>query len=57
MQINGKLRSIVKVDANAGEDEVRSAALANEKIAAAIAAKEVVRLILVPRKLVNIVVK
>jgi leucyl-tRNA synthetase len=57
VQINGKLRSIVKVDANAGEDEVRSAALANEKIAAAIAAKEVVRLILVPRKLVNIVVK
>jgi leucyl-tRNA synthetase len=57
VQINGKLRSVVSVDANATEDQVRDAALANEKIATAIAGKEITRLILVPRKLVNIVVK
>jgi leucyl-tRNA synthetase len=57
VQINGKLRSVIQVDANATEEQIRDAALADEKIAAAIAGKEVVRLILVPRKLVNIVVK
>ncbi|HTW46507.1 MAG TPA: leucine--tRNA ligase [Acidobacteriaceae bacterium] len=57
VQINGKLRSVVKVDANATEEQVRDAALADAKIAAATEGKEVVRIILVPRKLVNIVVK
>jgi leucyl-tRNA synthetase len=57
VQINGKLRSIVRVDANATEEQVRDAALADQKIAAAIEGKEVVRIILVPRKLVNIVAK
>jgi leucyl-tRNA synthetase len=57
VQINGKLRAVVRVDANAEEDAVRDAALADEKIAALIANKEVVRLIVVPRKLINIVVK
>ncbi|HTX41795.1 MAG TPA: leucine--tRNA ligase [Acidobacteriaceae bacterium] len=57
VQINGKLRSVVRVDADATEDAVRDAALADPKIAAAIEGREVVRIILVPRKLVNIVVK
>ncbi|MGA8531193.1 MAG: leucine--tRNA ligase, partial [Acidobacteriaceae bacterium] len=57
VQINGKLRSVVCVDAEADEAVVRDAALADEKIAALIAGKEVVRLIVVPRKLINIVVK
>jgi leucyl-tRNA synthetase len=57
VQINGKLRSVVKVDANATEEQVRDAAMADAKIAAALEGKEVVRVILVPRKLVNIVVK
>jgi leucyl-tRNA synthetase len=57
VQINGKLRSVVKVDANATEEDVRDAALADAKIAATIEGKEVARIILVPRKLVNIVVK
>jgi leucyl-tRNA synthetase len=57
VQINGKLRAVVRVDANAEEDAVRDAALADEKIAALLAGKEVVRLIVVPRKLINIVVK
>ncbi|MGB6130197.1 MAG: leucine--tRNA ligase [Acidobacteriaceae bacterium] len=57
VQINGKLRSVVRVDAGAGEDAVRDAALADEKIAALLQGREVARIILVPRKLVNIVVK
>jgi leucyl-tRNA synthetase len=57
VQINGKLRSVVIIDANATEEQVRDAALADPKIAAVIESKEVVRIILVPRKLVNIVVK
>jgi leucyl-tRNA synthetase len=57
VQINGKLRAVVTVDAAANEDAVRDAALADEKIASLIAGKEVVRIIVVPRKLINIVVK
>jgi leucyl-tRNA synthetase len=57
VQINGKLRSVVRVSADADEDAVRNAALADEKIAALIAGKEIVRLIVVPSKLINIVVK
>jgi len=57
VQINGKLRAVVRVDADAGEETVRDAALADEKIAALLEGKEIVRIIIVPRKLVNIVVK
>ncbi len=57
VQINGKLRAVVRVDADASEDTVRDVALAEEKIAALLDGKEVVRMILVPRKLVNLVVK
>jgi leucyl-tRNA synthetase len=57
VQINGKLRSIVRIEANATEDQVRDAALADEKIATHLTGKEPTRIILVPRKLVNIVVK
>ncbi|HEX3661958.1 MAG TPA: leucine--tRNA ligase [Acidobacteriaceae bacterium] len=57
VQINGKLRSVVRVDAEANEETVRDAALKDEKIVAFIAGKEMVRIIVVPRKLINIVVK
>ncbi len=57
VQINGKLRSVIRLDADADEDTVRDAALADPRIAALIECKEVARIILVPRKLINIVVK
>ena len=57
VQINGKLRSVVKVDAGADEDALKDAALKDQKIAALQAGKEVVRIIVVPGKLINIVVK
>jgi leucyl-tRNA synthetase len=57
VQVNGKLRSVVVVSAGANEDQIKQAALADEKVRAAIAGKQVVKIIVVPGKLVNIVVR
>jgi leucyl-tRNA synthetase len=57
VQINGKLRSKVVVPATATDDEVKQAAQAEEKVKAAIAGKQIAKVIVVPMKLVNIVVK
>jgi len=57
VQVNGKLRSVVIVSAGANEDQIKQAALADEKVKAAIAGKQVVKIIVVPGKLVNIVVR
>jgi leucyl-tRNA synthetase len=57
VQINGKLVTVVRVAADADTKTIESAALAEEKIQARIAGKTVVKVILVPRKLVNLVVK
>jgi len=57
VQINGKLRSKVVVPATASDDEVKAAALADGKVRAAIAGKQVVKVIVVTKKLVNVVMK
>jgi leucyl-tRNA synthetase len=57
VQVNGKLRSRVIVSADATEETVLERALADEKVRAAIAGKQIVKKIYVPGKLVNIVVK
>ncbi|MGA2967303.1 MAG: leucine--tRNA ligase [Terriglobales bacterium] len=57
VQVNGKLRSVVVVPAAATEDRIKQAALADDKVRAAIAGKQVAKVIVVPKKLVNIVVK
>jgi leucyl-tRNA synthetase len=57
VQINGKLRAVVVVPAEAGENIIREAALKDEKIAVAIAGKQIVKVIVVPKKLVNAVVR
>jgi leucyl-tRNA synthetase len=57
VQVNGKLRSVLRVPAGAGESTLREAALADEKVKASTAGKTVVKVILVPGKLVNLVVK
>jgi leucyl-tRNA synthetase len=57
VQMNGKLRTVIRVAAGAGEDALREAALADEKIQAGTAGKQIVKIILVPGKLVNLVVK
>jgi leucyl-tRNA synthetase len=57
VQINGKLRGLISVPAEATEEVLRAAALADEKIQAAIAGRQIVKVIVVPGKLVNIVVR
>ncbi len=57
VQINGKLVNVVKVPAGSDEDAVKTAALADEKVKARIDGKTVVKVIVVPGKLVNLVVK
>ncbi len=57
VQVNGKLVNVVKVPAGSDEDAVKATALADEKVKARIEAKTVVKVIVVPGKLVNLVVK
>lgn len=57
VQVNGKLRSRLQVSAQAGEEELRRAALADEKVKAATEGRSVDKVVVVPGRLVNIVVK
>ena len=57
MQVNGKLRGRVVVPAGTDDATVRERAQSDEKVQAAIAGKQIVKVIIVPGKLVNIVVK
>jgi len=57
VQVNGKVRSRLSVPADAPEDQVRERALADEKVRASLDGKQVVKAIVVPGKLVNVVVK
>jgi leucyl-tRNA synthetase len=57
VQVNGKLRGRIVVPADSTEDFVIARALADEKVRAAIAGKQIVKKIFVPGKLVNIVVR
>jgi leucyl-tRNA synthetase len=57
VQINGKLRSRIVVPADAVENDVRARAQADEKIGTMIAGKQIVKVIVVPGKLVNIVLR
>jgi leucyl-tRNA synthetase len=57
VQINGKLVTVVKVAADADGAAMEAAARADEKLQVRIAGKTVVKVIVVPGKLVNLVVK
>jgi leucyl-tRNA synthetase len=57
VQINGKLVTVIRVAADASAKDMELAALADEKLKLRIAAKNVVKVIVVPGKLVNLVVK
>jgi leucyl-tRNA synthetase len=57
VQINGKLITVVRVAADAGTKTIEEAALADEKVQSRTAGKTVVKLIVVPGKLVNLVVR
>jgi leucyl-tRNA synthetase len=55
VQVNGKLRAKVTVSADVDDDTLRASALAEERVRATIDGKQVRKVIVVPRKLVNIV--
>jgi leucyl-tRNA synthetase len=55
VQVNGKLRDVVRVPVNASAAELESAARASEKVMPFLDGKTIKKVIVVPRKLVNIV--
>ena len=57
IQINGKLRSEMQVSANISKEEAEKLALENEKISQLIEGKTIVKVIVVPKKLVNVVIR
>ena len=57
VQVNGKLRSRVVVAPDITETELRALALADSKVQSFIDGHEVVKVIVVPQRLVNVVVK
>ncbi len=56
LQVNGKVRSRLKMAVTATEEEIRSRACADPKITPLLAGKEIKKVIVVPGKLVNIVI-
>lgn len=57
IQVNGKLRGKISLQANTSEEDMKQTAFENEKIKQALEGKQVIKVIAVPKKLVNIVVK
>jgi len=57
IQVNGKLRSRVIAAPDVSEEELRASALADERVQALIDGHEVVKVIVVPRRLVNVVIR
>jgi leucyl-tRNA synthetase len=57
VQVNGKLRGRIRVAVDASEEEIRRRAQAEAKVLQYLNGRQVVNVIVVPQKLVNIVVK
>ena len=57
VQINGKLTAVVRVAAGSDAKTIETAALADEKVRARTAGKNIVKVIVVPGRAVNLVVK
>jgi len=55
VQVNGKLRDVIKIPANADNAAIETAARASEKVQQFVAGKTIKKVIIVPKKLVNIV--
>jgi leucyl-tRNA synthetase len=56
VQVNGKLRDVIKVPATTSSAEIEAAAKAAEKVQPFLAGKTIKKFIVIPKKLVNIVV-
>ena len=57
VQVNGKLRDKIEADESSSEDELKALALSSAKVKEFTEGKTIVKTIVVPKKLVNIVVK
>jgi leucyl-tRNA synthetase len=57
VQINGKLVSLIRVPAGSDSKVIEAAALEEEKVKTRISGKTVVKVIVVPGRAVNLVVK
>ena len=57
VQVNGKLRDKIEADESSSEDELKTLALSSPKVKEFTDGKTIVKTIVVPKKLVNIVVK
>jgi len=57
VQVNGKIRNRVTLPVGAGKDEVEQAALEDEKVSSYLEGKELIKVIVIPGRLVNFVVK
>lgn len=57
VQVNGKVKDKIEVDESLDQDEMKQIALNSEKVKALTDGKTIVKTIVVPKKLVNIVVK
>ena len=56
VQVNGKLRARIDVDADASKDNIEATALAHENVVRFIEGKSVRKVVVVPGRLVNVVV-
>jgi leucyl-tRNA synthetase len=56
VQVNGKLRSEIRVAAESSEAEVRAAAELDEKVRSSLAGKRLRKVVFVPKRLINFVV-
>jgi leucyl-tRNA synthetase len=57
VQVNGKLRAVIRVPIDITQEALRDTAMADEKVLHFIADKQVFKVIIVPGKLVNLLVK
>jgi leucyl-tRNA synthetase len=55
VQVNGKMRSKLLVAADVSDDELRALAMADEKVVQMLAGATPSKIIVVPKRLVNIV--
>jgi leucyl-tRNA synthetase len=57
VQVAGKVRDKIEVPADIGEEQMKERALASDKVRAHIEGREIVKTVVVPPKLVNLVVR
>ena len=57
VQVNGKVRGKIEVNANTSDDEMKELAKSIENVKNYIDGKEIVKEVIVPKELVSIVVK